>query len=400
MRSRQRHLVPSGRMAEVYTERFTAGPIDPSKADGPIPMKIASYRTRPACPSKEADPVREPIAAALANFVTIEVRADSGLQGIGYSGFVHARMLGPLMATMDALAEQALGADPLAVEAVSRKLLNFGGNGAPAGLVTLAAAAIDTALWDLKGKAFGQPLFRLLGGTSNRVRTYASGYLWRNYDADMLAEAGAGLVERGFQAMKFRMGAHARDREEVRRMRALREAVGEDIDLMVDINQDWDVPRAIRMGAEIDACGLYWLEDPVHHQDYAGMRQISTSIRAPIATGEYHFGIQPIGHMLAQRAVDIVMVDLLRVGGITHWMKAAGMAEGFNKPIVSHLAPEILGHCLAAAPNGLIAEHMPWALPLFANELSLAGGAIVLPERPGLGLEFDEEALERLHPDA
>ena len=128
------------------------------------------------------------------------------------------------------------------------------------------------------------------------------------------------------------------------------------------------------------------------------MASIAEALDTPIATGEYHYGIAPFRHMLDQRCVDIVMVDLLRAGGITHWMKIAHLAEAFNKPVVSHLAPEVLAHCVAAVPNGLIVEHMPWALPLFQETFSMDGGQIVLPDRPGLGLEFDHGAIERFQP--
>ncbi len=362
-------------------------------------MRITSFRTQFACPSKTADPVREPIASSVANFVTLEIRTDNGLEGIGYAGFVVDEMLKPLRATVDALAQWAVGENPLAVEAVSAKLLALGGFGAPAGLVTSAAAAIDVALWDIKGKAANQPLFQLLGGGSSRVPAYASGYLWRDYDAARLAETGEALVQQGFQAMKFRMGAEQDLEAEIRRMEALRKAVGNETKLMVDINQGWDVDRSIRVGRAMDACGLFWLEDPVHHQDYEGMARIADSLDTPISTGEYHYGIVPFRHMLEQRCVDIVMVDLLRAGGITHWMKVAHLAEAFNKPVVSHLAPEVLAHCVAAAPNGLIVEHMPWALPLFRETFSMADGEIVLPTKPGLGLEFDLEAIKRLQPE-
>lgn len=338
------------------------------------------------------------IAAAMANFVTLEVRTDSGPEGIGYSGFVNETMLKPLKATVDALAEQTIGEDPQAVEAVGSKLLKFGGIGAPAGMVTSAAAAIDTALWDIKAKAAGLPLFRMLGAGSNRVQTYASGYLWREYDAKSLAITGAKLAGDGFRAMKFRMGAEPRDREELNRMDFLRHAVGDEIDLMVDINQGWDVKRAIRMGREMEGQKLYWLEDPIHHQDFDGLRQIVDDLAIPITAGEYLYGIEPISQMLAKGAVDILMVDLLRVGGITSWMKAAHLAEGRSKPVVSHLAPEILAHCVVAAPNGLIVEHMPWAFPLFKEVPSVEDGEIVLSERPGLGLEFDHAAIDKLQP--
>ena len=363
-------------------------------------MKITSYRTRLACPARVVHPTREPIAARVANFVTLELQTDQGLEGVGYAGFVNAGMLKPMRQTVDALAEWAVGEDPSAVESVSAKLLDLGGFGAPAGMVTSAAAAIDVALWDLKAKAAGQPLFRLLGGRSNRVAAYASGSLWRNYDAAMLASKGEELAASGFRAMKFRMGAEQSPHAEIGRMQSLRRAVGDGIDLMVDINQGWDVDRSIRVGRAMEECGLYWLEDPVHHQDYGGLAQIADALDTPIATGEYHYGLAPFAHMLERRSVDIVMIDLLRVGGITHWMKAAHLAEAFNKPVVSHLAPEVLAHCVAAVPNGLIVEHMPWALPLFKETFSMSDGEIELAERAGLGLELDHEAIDRLQPEA
>lgn len=361
-------------------------------------MRISSFRSRVACPSKVADPAQEAIATRVANFVTLELQTDEGPKGVGYAGFVTAPMLAPTLETVNALAECTIGEDPEAVESISAKLLELAGFGAPAGIATSAAAAIDTALWDIKGKAAGLPLFRLLGASSGRVPAYASGYLWREYDPEMLAVKGAELAASGFRAMKFRMGALESAADEIKRMRALREAVGHGIDLMVDINQGWDVDRSIRVGRAMDECGLYWLEDPVHHQDYSGLARIADALDTPISTGEYHYGLMPFAHMLERGCVDIVMVDLLRVGGITHWMKAAHLAEAFNRPVVSHLAPEILAHCVAAAPNGLIVEHMPWALPLFKETAPVTDGSIVLPDKPGLGLEFDHDAIDRLQP--
>ena len=363
-------------------------------------MKVDSFQTKYACPSRSSQTMRGAIAATLANFVTLEVRTDSGLEGIGYSGFVNEPMLKPLKATLDALAEQTVGEDPQAVEAIGTKLLEFGGHGAPAGLVTSAAAAIDTALWDIKAKAAGLPLFRMLGAGSNRVQAYASGYLWREYDAKSLAMTGSQLASEGFRAMKFRMGAEPRDEEELNRMDFLRHAVGDEIDLMVDINQGWDIKRSIRMGREMEGKKLLWLEDPIHHQDFDGLRQIADDLSISITAGEYLYGIEPISQMLAKGAVDILMVDLLRVGGITAWMKAAHLAEGWSKPVVSHLAPEILAHCVVAAPNGLIVEHMPWAFPLFKEVPPVEDGEIVLSEQPGLGLEFDHAAIDKLQPQS
>ena len=122
---------------------------------------------------------------------------------------------------------------------------------------------------------------------------------------------------------------------------------------------------------------------------------MADALNVPIAAGEYHYGIQPFRYMLERRSVDIAMIDLLRAGGITPWMKIAHMCEGFNVPVVSHLAPEILCHCMAAIPNGTLTEYMPWSLPLFKETPKLENGELIVPDMPGLGLELDEEALTK-----
>lgn len=191
--------------------------------------------------------------------------------------------------------------------------------------------------------------------------------------------------------MKFRMGAEPSNAREVERMRALRDAVGGGIDVMVDINQGWDVNRSIAMGREMERCGLYWLEDPVNYEDFKGLARIAGALDTPIAAGEYLWGMAPFRQLIERRSVDIVMADVMRVGGLTPWMKVAHMAEICNLPVVSHLAPELLAHAVAAAPNGLIVEHMPWSLPLFREGVTMEDGDIVLPVKPGLGLTFNED---------
>ena len=356
-------------------------------------MKIASFQTRAVSIPREAGPLSEGPGAIASNFITLRLRTDDGIEGVGYAGFASAVVLPALKAALDALAEQTVGDDPMMSERIGARLLALGGGGAPAGIVTRAVSAIDVALWDIRGKALGQPVYRLLGGYADRVPAYASGHLWRTYGLDDLAETGARLVEDGFTAMKFRMGGEPTHAREIERMKTMRQAVGDGIDLMVDINQGWDINATIKIGRLMADYGLFWLEDPIHHQDYAGYARIADALDTPIATGEYHYGMVPFRHMLESRSLDIVMVDLLRVGGVTGFMKVARMAEIYNLPVVSHLATEILAHAIAAAPNGLTVEHMPWTFPLFTEEPKVEGGMIVLPQTPGFGVEFDEDRL-------
>jgi len=353
-------------------------------------MKIESFSTRVVTMRPEQGAWSDAPPQVSRDFVTLELRAG-GLRGIGYAGFASPLMTKALKEAVDALAVHAVGEDPLAAEAVGAKLLELGGSGAPAGLATRAVSAIDVALWDLKGKACGQPVYKLLGGFRDRVPAYASGYLWRDYSPGELAAKGAELAEEGFLAMKFRMGALG-DEDEIERMDELREAVGPDIQLMVDINQGWDVNRAVLMGREMEASNIYWLEDPVHHQDFDGLARIADQLDTAVCTGEYLYGVAPFRYLLDRGAADIVMIDLLRAGGLTQWMKIAHLAESHNLPVVSHLATEVLAHAVAAVPNGLWVEHMPWSFPLFEEVPELDDGELRLAQKPGLGLEFTKHA--------
>jgi L-alanine-DL-glutamate epimerase-like enolase superfamily enzyme len=288
-----------------------------------------------------------------------------------------------------------IGENPLRVEAIVAKLRQAASGAGPSGIFTLALSAIDMALWDIKGKVLDQPLCTLLGGYRDRAPTYASGALMRPHPVDYLSEAGPRLVEMGFKQMKMQLGAEPTVGREVERVRVMRNGIGDDIDLMCDINQLWDVNQAIEIGRRVEPYHLFWLEDVVAHDDYQGLARVADALTTPIAAGEYHYGIRPFRHMLEARSIDLVMIDLVRVGGITQWMKVAGMAEAFNIPVVSHLIPEIHVHLIAAIPNGLTVEYMPWTLRLFEETPAIEDGQIVVPEKPGLGLQFNAEAINR-----
>jgi L-alanine-DL-glutamate epimerase-like enolase superfamily enzyme len=146
---------------------------------------------------------------------------------------------------------------------------------------------------------------------------------------------------------------------------------------------------------EDEGIGFFWLEDVTICDDYAGLARIADKLSTPIAGGEYVWGIAPFRHMMEARSVDIVMVDLVRVGGITQWLKVAGMAEAFNLPVVSHLIPEVHVHLIGAIPNGLTVEFMPWLMRLFENGPRPVNGELVMPTAPGLGLAFDQDVLTR-----
>ena len=335
-----------------------------------------------------------PADGATRDFVTLELHTDEGITGIGVT-FFGGPLTPALKEAVDALCQLVIGEDPMLVESIVGKLRRAAGGAGPGGIFTLALSPIDMALWDIKGKALGQSVCSLLGGYRDRAPTYASGALMRPMNLEYLAEAGPRLVEMGFRQMKTQMGAEPTVQREIDRMRVLRDAIGEDIDLMCDINQLWNVNQAIEVGRRVEEYHLFWLEDVVAHDDYPGLARVADALTTPIAAGEYVYGITPFRHMLEARSIDIVMIDLLRVGGITQWRKVAGMAEAFDLPVVSHLIPEIHVQLVAAVPNGLTVEYMPWSLRLFEDTPAIVDGQMVVPDRPGLGLSFSEDAIKR-----
>src|SRR5829696_5365608 len=338
--------------------KFLAGH---ENARGETRMKIASYEASILLVPEDDPLANMPEEAGRKRpIVTVRLRTDSGIEGIGVTLY-GGRLTRSLHAAVEGLAAATVGEDPQRVEAIVAKLRLGDPGGGPGGIFTLALSAIDTALWDIKGKALDQPLWKLLGGHRDRVPTYASGSLRRGLSDDQAQRAAQILIQKGFREMKTQMAlpGNPTPAEEVRRVRVVREAIGPDIKLMCDINQRWRPEQA-----------------------------------TPIAGGEYVWGIVPFRHMIEARSVDVVMVDLARVGGVTQWMKVAGMAEAFNLPIVSHVVPEILLHMVAACPNGLTVEYMPWMLALYEETPEIKDGQLILPQKPGLGLKFDEKAIK------
>lgn len=336
------------------------------------------------------------VAEATRDFVILTLGTDQGIEGVGITFFGGA-LTGALKAAVDALGALAIGEDPLRIEAIAGKLRAAAGTSGPGGIFTLALSAIDIALWDIRGKAFNLPVSRMIGGYRERVPTYASGALMRHFPLAHVEKAAAQLVKNGFRQMKTQLAlpGDTNPEREVERIRVVREAVGPEIDLMCDINQRWDVRQAISIGSRIEEYHLYWLEDVVAADDYAGLAAVTAALATPVAAGEYVYGTVPFRHMLETRAVDIVMIDVLRAGGITQWLKIAGMAEAFNLPVVNHLCPEISVHLVAAIPNGLTVEYMPWSAPLFEEVPVPKNGELTVPDRPGLGLKFNRDVIKR-----
>ena len=328
--------------------------------------------------------------------VVVRMRAEEGLEGIGYTLTLNPEFHRSLTVLTEALGATIVGEELHAPERTVARLLGPDQFVGPGGILHLAAAALDIAAWDLRGKHLEQPVWRLLGGSTDRPRAYDSGNV-SALDLDELQAAARQVVDDGHRAIKIWSsgGRSGRADELRRRVVAVREAVGPDVDLMIDANQRWTPAHAVRMIRAIEDQQLYWVEDPTGMYDIDGQAAIVAAVDTPICAGEHHYAAPLLLRTLQARAVDYLMVDLLRIGGITRFRKVAAMAEAFGAGVCSHLLPEFNAHCIAAFPNGLITEDFPSAQGLFHGLPELVDGAFVLSERPGFGLELDENELSR-----
>ena len=346
-------------------------------------------------------PADEPLADAVENpdatrpTVALELETSSGIIGIGVT-FLGGPLTRTLRRAVQQLGELILGRDAADIDAIVAYLHRLAGGSGPAGIFTLALSAIEIALWDIKGKAESQPLWRLAGADGSPVPAYASGAMMRGIDTDRAVSSARRLVENGFTAMKFQLALDGGTPEtEELRARLIREAVGPDIQLMCDANQRWDYETALDVGRRLEAYDLAWIEDPIAHDDQAGLARLASALKTPIAAGEYLYGLSSFRHLIAAQGLDIVMIDPFRAGGIGRWLEIARLADRHGLRAVSHLAPEIQLHLINAVPNGWTVEYMPWFNSLYEEVAWPKKGYLEMPQRPGLGVSFDRAALKR-----
>ncbi|MBA2962385.1 MULTISPECIES: mandelate racemase/muconate lactonizing enzyme family protein [Ramlibacter] len=325
----------------------------------------------------------------------VEIQTDQGLVGEGMVFTLNSRRLGALRELVESFAPHAVGLDPLHGgafwDAAWRDMGFLGHRGANA----VAAAPIDMAMWDLRGKAAGVNVGGLLGGHRTAVPAYRSGALRLSASVDALQREAADLVAEGFRAVKMSLGMPSAD-DDVARVRAVREAIGPGVELMADCNQQFTVDQAIRLGRRLEPHGLRWIEEPLPYHDHAGTAAVARALDTPVAGGETEYTRLGMMDMLRAGAVDLLMPDLQRMGGPTEFLKVAHAAELMNVPLAPHLFVEMNLSLAAALPGVTHVEVMPWFEPLYGAAIELdAQGRAVVPTAPGWGFSFDRAAVER-----
>ena len=330
------------------------------------------------------------------------IRTENGLAGYGYTG-THAHLgLDRLITSCisETYGPLLIGEDCREGQHLWEKLFHF----PPAqwvgraGITHLALGAVDMALWDLRAKAAGLPLWKLLGGSpASRIEAYNTDGGWLNWPIDRLVEDARRLVEvDGYRAVKIKVG-HADAWTDLERVDAVREAIGPRVRLMVDANGRWDLPTAIEVGRSLEDHDVYWLEEPLWYDDVQGHHRLAQQIRIPIALGEQLYRLDDFRNFIDAGAVHFVQPDVARLAGITEWLQVADLALAHRLPVVPHIGDmaQVHLHLAIAHPACRMLEYIPWMRECFEEPATVEGGHFVPPERPGAGTTLKADALVR-----
>jgi L-alanine-DL-glutamate epimerase-like enolase superfamily enzyme len=312
------------------------------------------------------------------------VTTEDGLTGRGDAGF--GRIAGApaaLKAIIDLeLAPIVIGRDPALVRGIHEDLLRETEYHGSEGLVMFGIAALDTALWDILGRAAGWPVHRLLGACRDRIPAYAM-VGWMNYDDSEVQAVCVRALEAGFRAVKMKVGYPTLE-EDARRVEVVRSAIGRETVLMVDANQSLTTAEAIRRGRVFQEMGCHWFEEPLPAQDFEGYAELAAALDIPIATGENLYGRRPFARLIARKGVDVVQGDLRRGGGPTEILAIGALADGFGLPYASHGGGPVNLNLLATMPN---AAWLETGIPSPGSGLRLEGGCALVPSGPGFSWE-------------
>lgn len=349
-----------------------------------------------------ARPVRVPMARPLytasgaieqASLILIDIETNQGFTGRSYLFAFTPHIQKSILALLEGMGEMIQGdlASPYEIE---RKLRTRHMLLGVHNVVLFAISGIDMAVWDACSQSIAMPLVKALGGQARPVAAYNSNGLGI-MPVEQLPREAEQLLADGFSAVKIRLG---RDKasDDLAALRAVKQAVGDDVTLMCDFNQGLSVSEAIaRCNMLDDEGGLLWIEEPVAAEDYQGIAKVSESALTAISIGENFMGIQQMKDALRHSCCDYVMPDVQRISGVTGWMRAAALAEAEGIEMSSHLFPEYSCHLLAVTPTCHWLEYVDWAVPILKEPLQIDAGFAQIPDRPGSGIDWNEGAVEQ-----
>jgi mandelate racemase len=340
--------------------------------------------------------LKRPVVARIATItdwpvILIDLFTEEGIVGRSYLEPYTIKAMRYLIPALQDFGAMLKGrrVAPVELYDLARKSLHFVGY---QGLSMIAVSGLDMAAWDALAKARGVPLCVLLGGSIGPVKAYNSNGLWLQAPEVVAAEAIALRDEGGFAALKLRLG---RDRpsDDLHAIHAIRAAVGDDIELMADFNQGLHLGEALQRCHMIDGEGLAWIEEPIVYDNFDGYAQLTAELKTPIQLGENFYGPRDLYTALQRKACDFVMPDFMRMGGVTGWLKASAIAGAAGIPMSTHLYPEVAAHVMRVTETAHWLEWQDWADPVVQKPYAMRDGLLHIPDVPGVGLDWDEQAV-------
>jgi mandelate racemase len=320
----------------------------------------------------------------------VDLETDQGLTGRAYLFCYTSIALKPITDLIEALQPMIEG-DAVAPLDLAQKLQGRFRLLGPQGFTGIATAGIDMAAWDLLAKSAGLSLTRLLGGEEKPISAYHSlGMAGPDQAAREVAES----IKLGFRCVKYKVGYQQVEQDRAV-VRAARSAAGDDLQVMVDYNQSLSVAEAIRRVQFLEEEALVWVEEPTRADDFAGHARIAAECRTPIQIGENLWGPHDLTKSLSAGASDFVMLDVMKIAGITGWLSAIGQTEAAGLPVSSHLFPEISAQLLAVSPRAHWLEYQDWVAPILKRPLEVKDGFAIPQKEAGCGIEWDEDAVQR-----
>lgn len=324
----------------------------------------------------------------------VRITDSDGVVGTGYSYTIGTGGHSVIALLERTLAPAIIGRDAYDIESIWRDLL-FLTHATTVGAITaIAMAAIDTALWDLKCRKLGLPLHKLAGGAQKDVPLYTTEGGWLHLEEAALVEDALRARENGFGGCKLKVGRPLH--EDVRRIAAVREAVGPGFEIFTDANQAFAVDEAIRRARAYEGLDLGWLEEPLSADDISGHIRLSQHTSLPIAVGESLYSVSHFREYLQHHAASVIQVDVGRIGGITPWLKVAHLAEAFNVVVCPHFLMELHVSLCAAVPNARWVEYIPQLDELTTQGMLIENGRARPSDAPGLGIAWDFAAIDRM----
>jgi mandelate racemase len=356
-------------------------------------LTIKSIRARAVMVPLKRPPQSASGAIGDAALVLIDLETGEGITGCSYLFAFQKPMLKPTVLMIEGVGEMLKGdaVAPYEIEAKLRKRFTLLDT---SGVLGQVIAGIDMAAWDAYAKGLNVPLACVLGGAVKPIRAYNSCGLWIKDPALLADEASQLLSEGNFNAVKLRIG-RPDFKQDLAAVRNVKKRIGDDAMLMTDFNQSQTVNEAIRRGQALDDEGLYWIEEPVRHDNYDGCAKIAAEVITPIQIGENLLNTGEMQKAIDAQAAEYYMPDVQRIGGVSGWMRAAAVAQVYNLDMSSHLFPEISAHLLAVTPTCHWLEYVDWAAGILKQPLEIKDGHALIPDRPGAGIEWNEDAVKK-----